>query len=125
VVDSIEEAVELGNLYAPEHLCIVTRNAETYADKVTNAGCLFVGENAVEVLVDYVAGPSHVLPTDGTARFSSTLNITDFVKIMTVVSTDENDIKELGRAASIIARAEGLDAHARAIEKRLEKGNRG
>ena len=125
VVDSIEQAIELGNLYAPEHLCIVTRNAEAYADKVTNAGCLFVGENAIEVLVDYVAGPSHVLPTDGTARFSSTLNVTDFVKIMTVVGTDQKDIKELGRAASIIARAEGLDAHARAIEKRLEKGNRG
>jgi histidinol dehydrogenase len=123
VVDSIEEAIELGNLYAPEHLCIVTRNAEVYAEKVTNAGCLFVGENAIEVLVDYVAGPSHVLPTDGTARFSSTLNVTDFVKIMTVAGTDENDIKELGKAASIIARAEGLDAHARAIEKRLEKGS--
>ena len=123
VVDSSEQALELGNLYAPEHLCIATKNVASYADKVTNAGCLFVGENAIEVLVDYVAGPSHVLPTDGTARFSSTLNVTDFVKLMTVVSTDEKDIKELGKAASIIARAEGLDAHARAIEKRLENSN--
>ncbi|MCJ7605213.1 MAG: histidinol dehydrogenase [Dehalococcoidales bacterium] len=125
VVGDIEQALELANLYAPEHLCIVTKNADSYIDKVKNAGCLFIGENAIEVLVDYVAGPSHVLPTEGTARFSSTLNITDFVKIMTVVTTDEEDIRELGRAASVIARAEGLDAHARAVERRLEDIGKG
>ncbi len=120
VLENIDEALELANLYAPEHLCLVVKDAAKYVDKVENAGCLFVGEKSVEVLVDYVAGPSHVLPTEGTARFSSPLNITDFVKIITLVNTDDADIAQLGKAASVIARAEGLDAHARAIEKRLE-----
>ena len=96
-------------------------DADSYVGKVTNAGCLFVGENAIEVLVDYVAGPSHVLPTDGSARFSSPLNITDFVKYMSVVTTGRDDMKKLGKAASVIARAEGLEAHARAAERRLER----
>ena len=125
VVDSIDEALELASLYAPEHLCLVVKDAADYVDKVKNAGCLFVGEKSIEVLVDYVAGPSHVLPTEGTARFSSPLNITDFVKIITLVNTDDEDIAQLGNAASVIARAEGLDAHARAIEKRLKDTGRG
>jgi len=120
VVDSVDEAIELANLYAPEHLCLVVDNAASYVEQVSNAGCLFVGENSIEVLVDYVSGPSHVLPTEGTARFSSPLNITDFTKLMNLVTMDKTDLKKLGQAASIIARAEGLDAHARAIEKRLE-----
>ena len=122
VVNSVDEAIELANLYAPEHLCLVVKNAADYVDKVKNAGCLFVGEKSVEVLVDYVAGPSHVLPTEGTARFGSPLNITDFVKIITLVNTNDADIEQLGKAASVIARAEGLDAHARAIEKRMGRG---
>jgi len=125
VLDSIDKAIELANLFAPEHLCLVVADAASYIDKISSAGCLFVGENSVEVLVDYVAGPSHVLPTEGTARFSSPLNVTDFVKFISLVRTDEADIEKLGRAASIIARAEGLDAHARAIEKRLEKKRKG
>jgi histidinol dehydrogenase len=121
VVDKVDEAVELANLYAPEHLCLMVDNAASYVDKVTNAGCIFVGENSSVVLGDYVAGPSHVLPTGGTARFSSPLNIGDFIKIIDLVNVDEVSLKRLGRAASTIAWAEGLDAHARAIEKRLEK----
>jgi histidinol dehydrogenase len=121
VVDKVDEAVELANLYAPEHLCLMVDNAASYVDKVTNAGCIFVGENSSVVLGDYVAGPSHVLPTGGTARFSSPLNIGDFIKIIDLVNVDEVSLKRLGRAASTIALAEGLDAHARAIEKRLEK----
>ncbi len=120
VVETMEQALELADRFAPEHLCIVTENAGSHAGRIKNAGCLFIGEHAIEVLVDYVAGPSHVLPTEGTARFSSPLNILDFVKLMTVVKTDEKDIRELGKAASVIARAEGLDAHARAVEMRLE-----
>jgi histidinol dehydrogenase len=118
-VNTVDEAVELANLYAPEHLCLVVENAAAYTKKVRNAGCLFVGENSIEALVDYVAGPSHVLPTEGTARFGSGLNILDFVKIISLVKTGSAEIIKLGRAASIIARAEGLDAHARAVEKRL------
>ena len=117
VVATVEEAIELANLYAPEHLCLVVENAASFINKVKNAGCLFVGENSIEALVDYVAGPSHVLPTGGTARFGSGLNILDFVKLISLVKTDETDIKQLGGAAAVIARAEGLDAHARAMYK--------
>jgi len=122
VVGNVDEAVELANLYAPEHLCLMVDKATSYIDKVSNAGCIFVGENSTVVLGDYVAGPSHVLPTGGTARFSSPLNIGDFIKLIDLVNIDEAGLKQLGRAASTIARAEGFDAHARAIEKRLETG---
>jgi histidinol dehydrogenase len=125
IVDKIDEALELANQYAPEHLCLVIKGAESYVDKVKNAGCLFLGENSIEVLVDYVAGPSHVLPTGGTARFGSPLNILDFVKLISVVNTNEKDVQRLSKAASVIARAEGLSAHARAAEIRLEEINRG
>lgn len=120
VVASIDEAIELSNLYAPEHLCLVVDNAASYIDQISNAGCLFIGEHSLEVLVDYVAGPSHVLPTEGTARFSSPLNVSDFVKLTSLVTLDKSDLKELGAPASKIARAEGLEAHARAVEKRLK-----
>jgi len=122
VVSNVDEAVELANLYAPEHLCLMVDRAASYIDKVSNAGCIFIGENSTVVLGDYVAGPSHVLPTGGTARFSSPLNIGDFIKLIDLVNIDEVGLKQLGRAASIIARAEGFDAHARAIEKRLGTG---
>ena len=120
VVANVDEAIELANLYAPEHLCLMVEKADTYIDKVSNAGCVFIGENSTVVLGDYVAGPSHVLPTGGTARFSSPLNISDFIKFINLVSIDEADLKQLGQAAVTIARAEGLEAHARAVEKRLE-----
>lgn len=121
IVANVEEAIDLANLYAPEHLCLVFDNADKYIGQVLNAGCLFVGENSLEALVDYVAGPSHVLPTGGTARFGSGLSILDFIKLIGLVNTNETDITELGEAAYILARAEGLDAHARAVEKRLEE----
>jgi histidinol dehydrogenase len=120
VVSTIDEAIELANLYAPEHLCLAVKNATSYIQKVRNAACLFAVEDSIEALVDYAAGPSHVLPTGGTARFSSPLNILDFVKLSNIVKMDAKDIKKLGNAVSTIAKAEGLDAHARAVEKRLK-----
>ena len=120
VVTNADEAVELANLYAPEHLCLILDKVDTYINKVTNAGCIFVGENSTVVLGDYMAGPSHVLPTGGSARFSSPLNISDFTKFTNLVTIDKAGLKELGRAAVTIASAEGLEAHARAVEKRLE-----
>jgi len=122
VIASIGEALELANIYAPEHLHLMVDNAESYLDKVRNAGCVFVGEKATVALGDYVAGPSHVLPTGGTARFSSPLNITDFIKFTNVIKVDEASLKQLGQAATVIARAEGLEAHARAVEKRMGDG---
>ncbi|MFH0914042.1 MAG: histidinol dehydrogenase [Chloroflexota bacterium] len=121
LVDSIGEAVELANLYAPEHLLLAVKGSPGYIGQVRNAGCLVVGENPTVVLGDYAAGPSHVLPTGGTARFGSPLNITDFVKLISLVNVDEVTLGRLGGAAVTIARAEGLEAHARAIEKRLER----
>lgn len=119
VVDTLDEAIELSNLYAPEHLCLMIEDAASFIDSITNAGCILAGRGATVVLGDYVAGPSHVLPTGGTAWFSSSLNVCDFIKFINIINTDKLDIKQLGKAASIMARAEGLEAHAMAIEKRL------
>ncbi|MBN1366787.1 MAG: histidinol dehydrogenase [Dehalococcoidales bacterium] len=120
VVTDVDEAIELANLFAPEHLELMVTDAKKYVSKITNAGCIFVGEYATEPIGDYVAGPSHALPTGGTARFSSPLNILDFLKIIDVVKVNKTGIKKLGNIAMTIARAEGLEAHARAVEKRLE-----
>ena len=120
VVTSVDEAIELANLYAPEHLCLMVDRAGSYIDKLSNAGCIVAGERSTVVLGDYVAGPSHVLPTGGTARFSSPLNVGDFIKLINLVTIDEASLRQLVQAASIMARAEGFEAHARAVEKRLK-----
>ncbi len=122
VVNSIDEAIDLANLYAPEHLGLMVANAAAYIAKIRNAGCVFMGEDSSVVLGDYVVGPSHVLPTGGTARFGSPLNITDFIKFINTVAVGKDSLKEMGPAAAVIAEAEGLDAHARAVKKRLDKG---
>lgn len=121
IVASIDEAIELANLYAPEHLSLMVAKAASYVSRLTNAGCIFVGEKSSVVLGDYVAGPSHVLPTGGTARFTSPLNVTDFVKITNVVTIDKASLKELSQATQALAKAEGLAAHAAAAAIRLEK----
>jgi histidinol dehydrogenase len=123
VVANVDEAIELSNLYAPEHLCLMMQKAASYVDKLSNAGCIFIGENSTVVFGDYVAGPSHALPTGGTARFSSPLNILDFIKIIDLVTIDGVSLKQLGPAAVTMARAEGFEAHARSVEKRLEASN--
>ena len=120
VVDGVDEAIELANIYAPEHLSLMLDRAEAYIDKVTNAGCIFIGQKSTVVLGDYVAGPSHVLPTGGTARFSSPLNVGDFIKFINLINVDEASLKQLAQAASAIARAEGFEAHARAVERRIQ-----
>ncbi len=120
VVASVDEAIELANLYAPEHLCLMIDKAASYIDRISNAGCIVIGEKPTVVLGDYIAGPSHVLPTGGTARFSSPLNVSDFIKFINVVTVDDASLKKLGQAAQALANAEGLEAHALAVEKRLE-----
>ena len=120
VVENIEAAIELANLFAPEHLSLMIDKPTSYINKIYNAGCIFIGENSPVVLGDYVAGPSHALPTGGTARFSSPLNITDFIKFIDLINIDKKGLKQLGPAAITIARAEGLEAHAKAVEKRLK-----
>jgi histidinol dehydrogenase len=123
VVKSPNEAIELVNLYAPEHVSLMLRNAGSYAQKIENAGCIFIGGSSPVALGDYVAGPSHVLPTGGSARFSSPLGIEDFLKITNIIGLDDAVGKELGQAAITIAEAEGLEGHAQAIRLRL-KGSR-
>ncbi|MFC1991245.1 histidinol dehydrogenase [Chloroflexota bacterium] len=120
VVASMDEAIELVNMYAPEHLLLMVDKADSYLDRISNTGCIVLGEKATVALGDYVAGPSHVLPTGGTARFSSPLNVTDFVKMTSLINVDDASLKQLGPAAQTLANAEGLDAHAKAVEKRLK-----
>jgi len=121
VVASIDEAIELANLYAPEHLLLMVEDSEKCVDRIRNAGCIVLGPKATVALGDYVAGPSHILPTGGTARFGSPLSVLDFVKQTNVISVNDKLLAEIGPAAETIARAEGLAAHARAVELRLEK----
>jgi histidinol dehydrogenase len=120
VVKSSNEAIELVNLYAPEHVSLMMRNAGSYTHKIQNAGCICIGSSSPVALGDYVAGPSHVLPTGGSASFSSPLGIEDFLKITNIIAIDEAAGKELGQAAITIAEAEGLEGHARAIGLRLK-----
>ena len=120
LVDSMDEALEMANLYAPEHLLLMVERAESYIDRIYNAGCIILGDKATVAIGDYVAGPSHVLPTQGTARFSSPLSIFDFVKLINLIYVDEDNLVKLGPAAMTIAEFEGLDAHARAIDRRLK-----
>ncbi|MCI0440191.1 MAG: histidinol dehydrogenase, partial [Chloroflexi bacterium] len=120
IVDTLDEALELANEFAPEHLCLVVSEPWKHVGRVRNAGAVFLGEFSHEVLGDYVAGPSHVMPTDGTARFSSGLGVHSFVKISPVVAVDTATSSEISVAAALIARAEGLTAHAEAAEIREE-----
>lgn len=113
------EAVDLSNLYAPEHLCLHVREPWTLVGQVKHAGGIFLGEHAYEVLGDYTAGPTHVMPTMGTARFASPLNLRDFTKIISVFGMDASEAAAISRPAQILAQAEGLDAHAAAVRRRL------
>ena len=118
VVAGIDEAIELVNLRAPEHLCLAIKDARSYLDRIRHAGGIFI--ESPEALGDYAAGPSHVMPTGGTARFSSPLSVLDFLKVSILVDLDDEALKALGPVSASIARAEGLTAHALSVERRLE-----
>lgn len=114
----LEEAAELANDFAPEHLCLATAEPERLVNLLDHAGGLFIGERSFEVLGDYVAGPSHVMPTGGTARFASPLTVLDFVRITSMIELDDVTAAALSQPAAVLARAEGLTGHAAAAEKR-------
>ncbi|MCH7996339.1 MAG: histidinol dehydrogenase [Chloroflexi bacterium] len=118
VVDTVEAAIELSNLYAPEHLSLCVRDAHDYVPMIKNAGALFLGRHSTHVLGDYVAGPSHALPTGGAARHSSALGINDFLKVTSVIALSSKDAGPLLRHGATIARAEGFEAHALALDVR-------
>lgn len=125
LVDSLEEAVDLVNRIAPEHLCLLLDDPWSWVDKIKHAGGLFLGEYSPEVMGDYIAGPSHVMPTGGTARFGSALSVHHFLRTMPVVGLSPSEFQKLGKAAVHIADAEGLSGHASAVQIRLDSLGKG
>ncbi|MCM8747133.1 histidinol dehydrogenase [Thermomicrobium sp. CFH 73360] len=121
IVPDLEQAFELANLFAPEHLCLSIRDPWRYLDRVRNAGGVFLGETSPEVIGDYTAGPSHVMPTGATARFASPVTVETFLKVTSVIAVSPEALERLGVPAMQLAQAEGLPAHAAAIEQRLER----
>jgi histidinol dehydrogenase len=117
----LDEAAELNNLYAPEHLCLSVAEPWALSEKINNAGGIFMGEHSFEVLGDYIAGPSHVMPTGGSARFASPLNVLDFIHIISLIALDRRTTTGLASQAALIARAEGFEAHARSADFRAEE----
>ncbi|MFP3920164.1 MAG: histidinol dehydrogenase [Dichotomicrobium sp.] len=121
VVERLDEAPELVNRLAPEHLEIATADPEALLGEIRNAGAIFLGAHTPEAVGDYVAGPNHVLPTSRTARFSSGLSVLDFMKRSSILRLNAEALSVLGPAAMTLAEAEGLDAHARSIRMRLDR----
>ena len=119
LTNGLEEAVVLSNRYGPEHLCLAVQDPWQLAEKVRAAGGIFMGEHSFEVLGDYVAGPSHVMPTGGSARFASPLNVLDFVHLISLIALNPETTRKIAPTAAIIADMEGLDAHANAAKVRL------
>ncbi len=116
---SLEEACDVSNILAPEHLELSVQDPDALLPKITSAGAIFMGIRSSESLGDYCAGPNHVLPTSGTSRFSSPLGVYDFQKRSSLIKISERGSNELGQVASILARGEGLEAHALSAEMRL------
>jgi histidinol dehydrogenase len=116
----LEEACAVANRIAPEHLELVVDNPEAWLPKLTRAGAVFLGRWSSEAIGDYCAGPNHVLPTAGTARFSSPLGVYDFQKRTSVIGVSKQAAGKLGRVAVTLAEGEGLTAHARAAQMRFE-----
>jgi histidinol dehydrogenase len=119
-VANMQEAIEVANYIAPEHLELSVDNAEEMAKDIRHAGAIFMGRYTAEALGDYCAGPNHVLPTSRTARFSSPLGVYDFQKRSSLISCSAQGASELGKIASILAHGEGLTAHARSAEYRIK-----
>jgi len=115
----LDEAIDLANAFAGEHLCLAVRDPWTWLGKVRHAGGVFLGELNAEAIGDYTAGPSHIMPTGGTARFSSPVHVDDFLKVISVFALGPEDLRQAGPPAVVLARAESLEAHARAVERRL------
>jgi len=121
LVPDVKTGIEVANRRAPEHLELLLRDARTWVDLVRHAGAVFVGSSTPEPVGDYLAGPSHVLPTTGTARFASPLGVYDFVKRMSVIEYTQEKLELDARAIISLAEAEGLAGHAEAVRVRLEE----
>ncbi len=121
IARDLDEACEMANRIAPEHLELAVEDAEALLGKVRHAGAIFIGPNSAETLGDYVAGPNHVLPTSGTARFFSPLGVYDFIKRSSILRISNRGLQRLGPEAAHLARMEGLHAHAEALDIRMKK----
>ncbi|MGF7398796.1 histidinol dehydrogenase [Thermoanaerobacterium thermosaccharolyticum] len=121
IVNNLEDALNIANEIAPEHLELAVENSFEMLGKVKNAGAVFLGENSPEPLGDYIAGPNHVLPTSGTSRFFSPLSVDDFIKKMSILYYDENSLKNVSNDIVRLAEAEGLTAHANSIKVRFKR----
>lgn len=118
VIKNLDQSVELSNFIAPEHLEITCKNAQKLLPKINNAGAIFIGKYSPESIGDYIAGPSHTLPTEGTAKFASGLSVYDFLKRISLISCDKNSFAKLSESASTLASCEGLLAHKLSIDIR-------
>jgi len=119
-VNNLDEAAEVANHIAPEHLELSVENPEALSEQIRHAGAIFLGRYTAEALGDYCAGPNHVLPTSGTARFSSPLGVYDFQKRTSLINCSQAGASTLGKTASVLARGESLTAHARSAEYRIK-----
>ncbi len=119
LVAALADAVPLVDAIAPEHLEIATADPERLADKIRNAGAIFLGPHTPEAIGDYVGGSNHVLPTARSARFSSGLGVLDFMKRTSILKCGPDQLRALGPAAIVLGEAEGLDAHARSVAMRF------
>ena len=118
LVADLQEASDVVNYIAPEHLQLAVRDPQAMLENIKHAGAIFMGDHSSEALGDYCAGPNHVLPTSGTARFSSPLGVYDFQKKSSLIMCTKESASSLADTASILARGEGLTAHARSAEMR-------
>ena len=121
VASSMDEAIDLMNDIAPEHLEVMTKSPFELLPQIKHAGAIFLGENTPEPIGDYVAGPNHTLPTGGTAKFYSPLNVEDFMKKSSIISFSQNAINEIGEQCALLADTEGLTAHAESVRVRIQK----
>jgi histidinol dehydrogenase len=120
-VRDIDDAISIANRIAPEHLELSLDNAAQYLPRIRHAGAVFVGRHTPEALGDYCAGPNHVLPTSGTARFSSPLGVYDFQKRTSIINMSRAGAATLAKVADVLARGESLTAHARSAQYRMEQ----
>jgi histidinol dehydrogenase len=120
VTNDIDEAIELMNEIAPEHLEIMTKNPFELLPRIKHAGAIFLGEYTPEPIGDYIAGPNHTLPTGGTAKFYSPLNVEVFMKKSSIISFSKKAIEEMGKECALLAHTEGLTAHEKSVLERLK-----
>ena len=120
IVPNFEKAIEVSNLIAPEHLQLCFNNAETYIENIKNAGSVFLGYWSPEAMGDYITGSNHILPTNGTAKFSSSLSVLDFMKRVAITKVNKNGFKKLGPTVVRLAQSEGLQAHSLSVSERLK-----